>query len=137
MFKSLAIALVLTTIATTSSAFSNGHQGCGPEASVGVDLMDQDNRGQNDFKISFDLKWTFGAKEACAKNNAHTTDINVRDIRQAAAAERKLVADAMEKEAKTVQAEIKGLADKIKLCSDFSLDTAPASIKAFCGDLLM
>ena len=130
-FKLVLIAIVTTLTVSQAHAFgsNNGLQGCGPEADVKTKLFENKRGGSGDFEISFGLTWTFGAQAACEANNAYVNDTRAREAR----------ADLIEfnnDKAKAESSEIKALKEKIALCKDFTLDTAPQSIKTFCGDLL-
>ena len=135
------VTTTLTALALSVAVVGSAHAGCQtPTLELTVDQEFSD--GTNSYGNSYDSDTSFGIaleiplssiiKKLCiqellglkAKNR--TEDSN-KDAKAARAAV---------DEAKARQEEIAALNDKIQLCSDFTLDTAPGSIKDFCGDLL-
>ena len=135
------VTTTLTALALSVAVVGSAHAGCQtPTLELTVDQEFSD--GTNSYGNSYDNDTSFGIaleiplssiiKKLCiqellglkAKNR--TEDSN-KDAKAARAAV---------DEAKARQEEIAALNDKIELCSGFTLDTAPGSIKDFCGDLL-
>ena len=135
------VTTTLTALALSVAVVGSAHAGCQtPTLELTVDQEFSD--GTNNYGNSYDSDTSFGIaleiplssiiKKLCiqellglkAKNR--TEDSN-KDAKAARAAV---------DEAKARQEEIAALNDKIELCSGFTLDTAPGSIKDFCGDLL-
>ena len=90
--------------------------------------LDKDTGGYSDStKISLSFTIPLG------KANTQLCDAEItKELNKA----RKSLAEANEKTAKATKQEQNNLEQRIKICSDFSLDSAPESIKDFCGDLL-
>ena len=90
--------------------------------------LDKDTGGYSDStKISLSFTIPLG------KANTRICDA---EVSKAASTAHKTQAEAREKIAKANKQEQNNLEQRIKICSDFSLDSAPESIKDFCGDLL-
>ena len=137
------VTTTLTALALSVAVVGSAHAGCQtPTLELTVDQEFGDTTNGYGGNNSYDNETSFGIaleiplssiiKKLCiqellglkAKNR--TEDSN-KDAKAARAAV---------DEAKARQEEIAALNDKIELCSGFTLDTAPGSIKDFCGDLL-
>ena len=126
MFRHAIIALMLTTGAA--------YAGCQtPELEFGLEV-DQDYRGNTDQKIELKLVFPLGkvAHTLCNKEIALMSAKEITEWNKA----RKEKADARGKDAKAREQEQDNLEQRIAICSDFTFDAAPNSIKEFCGDLL-
>ena len=110
-------------MATTGGAFAGtsikAPTDCGPVAETFADT-----NYQGDTRVGFKLKWTLGKahKNRCAEYDSHINSLT--------ATERK------EERARASQQETKALKEKVQLCQTFREDSAPQSIKDFCGDLI-
>ena len=136
------VTTTLTALALSVAVVGSAHAGCQtPTLELTVDQEFGDsthysgsniNNNDTSFGIALEIPLSSIIKKLCiqellglkAKNR--TEDSN-KDAKAARAAV---------DEAKARQEEIAALNDKIKLCSGFTLDTAPGSIQEFCGDLL-
>ena len=110
-------------MATTGGAFAGtavkAPTDCGPVAETFADT-----NYQGDTRVGFKLKWTLGQahKDRCSAYDSHINSLTY--------IERK------EESARASQQETKALKEKVQLCQSFKEDTAPGSIKDFCGDLI-
>lgn len=114
--------LVVALAATTSTA----HAGCGPEVELEIDHYDRSNTGDRygdqyighrdnrENKIGLSLTWFLGDDrcEDKASSSLRSTQLHNESTK------------------------IRNQREKIKVCKDFTLTTAPQSIRSFCGDLL-
>ena len=145
-FKLSFIAVVLALTVSEASASCDA-----PELELEIEQDFDNSRGYDtETSISFGITWILGDKTECRRRNALETDLLrrelINEVNETAKLEaeiiteqadaRKKAAEAREKDAEAAQEEVELLSDKIELCSDFEKDTAPASIIAFCGDLL-
>ena len=85
-----------------------------------------------EFGITFKIPLGSAVKQLCRAEIAEAKADLETEIANAATKRAKAEID----EAKADQAETKALKEKVALCSTFSKNTAPNSIKNFCGDLL-
>lgn len=122
--KTIITAIIITLSASSAFAFGQVLQGCGPD--VTFDVIERENNSEfssgSSTELKLGLKFTIGKQQACQSQNAYTRDIQMREIRN--------------KEAQTTSTEVNALNQKIAICKDFTIITAPASIIEFCGDLL-
>ena len=118
MFRYVIVALMLST----GSAYASCET---PELELS---LDQDVGGYSDsqsISLSFVIPLGKKVQRACDAELA----VERADARKKQAEERDRIADAIDQELDNLQ-------QRIAICSDFEMDTAPNSIKTFCGDLL-
>ena len=137
--------LKLTVAAFLLSAGS-AFAGCyTPELELSIDHNDEINRGINRYNDpikDFTNDVTFGISLNIPLGKT-VSDLCAAEINQARAEikteieeEKKKRAERREKDSRARAQELDNLQQKIEICSEFELDTAPKSIKTFCGDLL-
>ena len=113
-----------------SSDYSNGFS-----ESYGYDnSYDRDRGNGSDIRFGISLNIPLGktVKDLCAAEIAQAR----ADVRTEVEEERKKRAERRERDSKARAQELDNLQQKIAICSEFELDTAPKSIKNLCGDLL-
>ena len=137
--------LKLTVAAFLLSAGS-AFAGCyTPELELSIDHEDQIENGFNysgnptkdtsnglTFGISLNIPLGKTVSDLCAAeiNQARA------EIKTEIEEEKKKRAERREKDSRARAQELDNLQQKIEICSEFELDTAPKSIRTFCGDLL-
>ena len=87
-----------------------------------------------DFSIGFSIP--LGDNTACKNAEVLANDKLIREIYTEEAEKRRVEAQARKERANARDQELDNLEQRIAICSDFELSTAPNSIKSFCGDLL-
>ena len=104
-----------------------------PELEFGLEI-EQDYRGNTDHAIELKYVIPLGktAHTLCQKEIAIMSAEEITEYQKA----RKEEADARFGNARAREQEQDNLEQRIAICSDFTLDSAPDSIKQFCGDLL-
>ena len=93
---------------------------------------DRGNSSDITFGISLNIPLGKTVKDLCAAEIAQAR----ADVRTEVEEERKKRAERRERDSKARAQELDNLQQKIAICSEFELDTAPKSIKNLCGDLL-
>ena len=103
-----------------STGFDYGHN---PERSLDNGVV---------FGITLNIPLGKTVSDLCAAeiNQAHA------EIKTEIEEEKKKRAERRERDSKARAQELDNLQQKIEICSEFELNTAPKSIKTFCGDLL-
>ena len=125
--------IVIATLLALTTA-TGAHASCQtPELEFGFEI-DKDYRGNVDQEFEFKIVIPLGkvAQTLCRKEIAIMSAEEITEWNKA----RKEEADARTENAKAREQEQDNLEQRIAICSDFTLDSAPNSIKDFCGDLL-
>lgn len=121
MQKLLIAALMVLAVSHSAQAAAI-HDKCAPTVELGVKHGFESSRGaynswdrDEDTEVSFKIKWKLGLGDVCAQANHSSVE---KDRWRAE------------------QDRAKAMREKIKICKDFTLTTAPHSIRTYCGDLL-
>ena len=112
---------LISLLFLTNEAYAEPPQLCGPTVET-YGQVNEDVMGRQSNHIGFRFSWKIGSKEICDRYNSNLDDHQVRETQR--------------RDAINGQEEIRVLKDKLLICGDFTIDTAPPSIKSFCGDLL-
>ena len=133
--KGHAMKLVTTTIvalfvSTAAHAFGSN---CN-KPTLDLDVSQSAYSDSATFSIGFSIP--LGDNTACKNAEVLANDKLIREIYTEEAEKRRVEAQARKERANARDQELDNLEQRIAICSDFELSTAPNSIKSFCGDLL-
>ena len=126
MFKSIAVIAIVATSALAATSASAQIQDCGPRLTFNASETSSNTNGTGGFNgastnktggtnFGISLSFTIGKKKVCDRYNS---------------------AIIHDKEVRLRHEDAKAIKDKLAICGDFTNETAPNSIRAFCGDLL-
>ena len=133
--KGHAMKLVTTTIvALFVSTAAHAYGNCN-KPTLDFDVSESYGySASTNFSIGFSIP--LGDNSACRKAAILENDKLLREIRTEEAEKRRVEAQARKERADARDQELNNLEQRIAICADFELSTAPNSIKEFCGDLL-
>ena len=112
------------------SGYSNSEFGYGDPEGPDTNVFG----AQTTFSIGLSIP--LGNNSACKRAEVLENDRLLREIYTEEAEKRRVEAQARKERANARDQELDNLEQRIAICSDFELSTAPSSIKSFCGDLL-
>ena len=118
--RSIMISLILITLGS-SQAHAFGIKSCGPQLDTGTSVS-TDYNGDVKPMVRLGLKFDIGSHEDCKEYNKAKVS--------------KEKSEAILKQNATVRDSVDTLFKKIQICTQFTNETAPGSIKEFCGDLV-
>ena len=146
--KNIFLAIVIAITSISTQAHAGAVNECAPDLRFFSDYsMNHDDsesitnqtHGEGDsIKVGFSISFKVGkaAKQACASSYANESALAQNKALTEFHKSQEYKGKADKLQAETDAKAYDNLIQKIAICADFTRDTAPESIKNFCGDLI-
>ena len=128
--KTLITAALFTVVAATAQAQSYDYGSSSSSCSrptVSFSSSQSPGYGGGDVTTTFNasVNFTIGGMKGCELQEATDRDQSIRSAYET-----------IKVRAQAEKEQVSAILEKLKICSEFTSETAPNSIQAFCGDLL-